>query len=586
MTKYKKRKLFTASIDTSGRQKYKFAKSDLLYAPIVTQEGFNKLLDATKISRKNKNVLRDAFIRQNLIGYGDGSDGGGNKTKLKRSRPFREFLPTNTTTIKNITKSSPKEYNKMAITKIKIAKATPRVKGSKTAKRKKSSQPSASNVNAALGNKINTNSTSAEGIVHGLSSGTNPGASAIPVQYESSAKSAQVLVNRGDVGRVFKSVYETGFRPSKALLMLAKQQGVEVKTMFDTKIDWQTSLLRNALTHGAGFNTKEYHIPSARAQMSYNDVRRNVLGGSTTDIDNFISSDERTLASVLNLKQQFMFRNNSVGFPLEVKIHIVKQKASPFGQAAMARMFFDIVPSTVEFGNAAVIRGKVPRWYLTGGYIFENSALDTDINLNFNASNKMKDLGISSTFRQMFDVVETFQKTLDPNDYWNFSHIHNCGAGIDLNILNTFGGGGAVGSDAAGQDNSLSNHPYLFGIIIETKGKLCEAAIVNSAGTEFDSYIGTSPTWWSYECKTTINLVRDNVDPLRAHIRRSRLRPVTLSAAIGDNLSDPKEIRASKLLFQSVVPALLPANAGQYYIPYESPTISTSRGTGFSPEPG
>lgn len=552
--------------------------------PIVFRDykSMTDLIKRTKATGSTKVKMAKFFHKYGLVGDGNDGGKGGTVKKLHSTKNIPLFPQSEK--IKNIHKRTPKEIKK-EMAEASIVR-TARDNASKGQKRTRIPKLAAGSVNAGIKDKINTNAASAEGIGVGLGSGTNPGSFTIPVTYKSSRASAQTLVNRGDNGKVFKSVYETGFRPSKALLLLAKQKGVEVKTMFDTKIDFTTSVLRNALTHGSGFNIKEYHVPCGRAQMSYNDVRNNIIGVNLNNVADMLSSDERTLASVLNLKQQFMIRNNSAGFPMEFKIHIVKPNYTSFASTSMSRLFFDIVPSPTEFAATTGIRGKIPRWFMLDGYSQENTGDDKTLSLQFRTSNKVKDLGISSTFRQLFDVVETFQKTLDPNDYWNFTHIHNCGAGIDMNILSTFGSGGPAGTEAIGQDNSLAQSPYLYGVIFECKGKACEAAFVNATGTEFDTYIGTSPTFYSYECKTTANVIRDDNFFDRVHIRRQRLRPTSVINDSVDALTDLKEIRGNRQLFDFAPPALTLGNAGRYHIPYESPTLITGRGTSFATDPG
>jgi len=433
----------------------------------------------------------------------------------------------------------------------------------------------ASDVNREYKKDLNTKSKNDSSITENPGSGTNPDAPSIPRTIRNRQSKQQVLLNKGDSQHIEHTTYETGFRPSKANLILAKQHGVEVKTLTDSKIDFRTSLLRNSLTNGSGFNVRGFHIPCARAQLPWVDVRGSVLG-STVEARRVLSSDERQSASVLNLKQQFLIKNNSVPFPMEFKIHVVKLKKSAYDPNALAKMIEDVVPTPIELGANTNSVGKIPNWFMLGGLAQEAVASDLTVSSNFATSIKIRDLGISSNFRAMFDVCETFQKTIEPGDYWSFTHIHNCGSGIDLQLLSSFGTGGPGTSPAFGTDASIGLTPYTYGFIFESKGKMCEAFFVQDA-TNLDSYIGASPTFWSYEFKSTMNVVRDPSEPTLPFVRYSRLRPATLLAETAELGNEPTEIRLlrSALSPTSLTPGA--GNIGRYFIPYETPTTFGTR---------
>jgi hypothetical protein len=285
---------------------------------------------------------------------------------------------------------------------------------------------------------------------------------------------------------------------------------------------------------------------------------------------------------------------------MEFKIHVLRQKKSSFDIASTADQFADIVPSVAEYITGAIInpnaKGKIPNWFCFNPPISNEVPADASLKTtNIVTSCKMKDLGISSNFRAMYETIETFQKTIEPGDYWNFSHIHNCGSGIDLQVLSTFGTTGinaAPGQDAA----QMLNSPYLYTLLFEVKGKLCEAFFIepNGSGGHFiNTIIGVSPTFYSYEYKTTMNCVRDpNVTaagaPQMPFLRRSRLRPVALVNTDTEQTGTKTEKRASRfsLLSFEPTPAQYAANAGSYWIPYESPTALATRGTSSGTNPG
>ena len=457
----------------------------------------------------------------------------------------------------------------------------------------RSKKPKPNNVNNELRTGVRSNDNSESTMNLSPQASTNSGADTIPVKWSQSKSKEQVLLNKGDRQEVHKSIYETGFRPTKSQLMLAKQYGVEVKTITDTKIDFRSANLRNTLTQGCGFNMKQIHLPCPRAQLPWYDVLLSTIPpvGDNHEIPQYKSSEVKTTASVLNLKQQFLIKNDSAAFPMVFTIHIVRLRRYPCGEenATMNRLLKNgfLSPSeyTVGEGEAVNPPNKIPRWFQEGGYVEEQSGDEFTQVLNISLSNKWKNLNHIPSFRNTFDLVDSISKTIDPGDYWNFSHIHNCGSGIDMELLTLYGE--TINGDQTTEGVSQILLPYTYGFIFEVKGKLCEAFVVDPSETELDTYIGTSPTFYSYEFKTTMNIVRDTVQGSdRPYLRVSRLRPATLQAGDVETGTEPREIRLSLDKMSQTPITSFEGLDGHFYIPYQSPTAISTQGFGDTSNPG
>lgn len=425
-----------------------------------------------------------------------------------------------------------------------------------------------------------------KGIAKKVDSGSNPGTFVMPTTIKNFRKNGPVLANIDGPRQVFTTVYETGFKPSKTVLQSAAENGVAVKTVSDSKIELRTSELRNALTQGFGFNEKQYHVPNTKSLLPRTSVR-NILFGDTLLEDN-LNFDRDVLHYVMNLKQQFMIKNQSTNLAIDFTVHLVEINETSLIEETFpqtfANCFYDLDQFTTD--PAEPLQGKIPLWYQSQYLGYENNFLESDpldLSCSVACSSKLKSLRkASANFREAFTIVESFSHLLKPGEYWNFSHIHNCGAGIDgEGIMNYNRPYDEDGNPITGQAYDPSRLPFTYGIIFETKGRMCEAQVVVEStvadgGYEVDTYLGTSPGQYMYEFKTSVNFVKDALNSNIPFYKVNETRDYVFENELASLSLQLKEIRLPIGNWKTDLESIDASSLGQYIVPFTSQSTQST----------
>lgn len=322
--------------------------------------------------------------------------------------------------------------------------------------------------------------------------------------------------------RSFRTKVLTGNPSSKTLLGIGKENGVEKRVVFDSKMyNNQTEesvsgniMSRATLSHSCGFNTRNFHIPSSLSYITQRDIIREAsqftvnetqigLGTAT------VNASETTYASLLSTTSEFQIFNQSSYLPIVLKLHIVCAKRPRF--EANNNPASDIVSSCVKSTDEAggefppTKRDGIPGYYVLNGALTEQSGFFGEQSSKFNLLNSGKGLMDSPYFRDNYEIVETKQKTLEPNDSWQFVHEHQYGGGIDYNLLTS----NFVDTEAF----SSTDTPLSYFYIIESKGLPCEGVLVepiqeNDPQGRPTPRFGSSPGYYFYEFRKTMKFVR------------------------------------------------------------------------------
>lgn len=327
-----------------------------------------------------------------------------------------------------------------------------------------------------------------------------------PVHIENSMTKMS-LANASDDRTVYKTVYHSGTKPSSAVKLAKKANGSGYRVLCDSLIDDLSVAERNILTQGCGFNQKQYHIPPIRSQVPVTFIKDLISFDFGVAQDSLTFS--RALSNVLNIKQQFMIKNSSLSLPLDLTIHLVKIKdrgAAPISlNSLFVRTFYgqDDWAAGGDVNFSANKKGLVPKWYQHSPAVYEGDGIEQSASVN--VSTKMNSLNYSPNFRIGANIVESFKRTIPPGDFWNFSHVHHCGSGVDIEAISrmTAAGISTPSGDSLGFGITESELlPFTYGIIFEAKGKTVEAYEIPSTGA-VNTYLGSSPTYYSYEYKTS-----------------------------------------------------------------------------------
>jgi len=325
------------------------------------------------------------------------------------------------------------------------------------------------------------------------------------------SESKHTLSNVEDDRLVHKTSFHTGKKPTSAVLAAKKQNGTGFRVLTDSMVDVITAEDRNVLTQRVGFNQKQYHAPPIRSQVPVQLVK-DLIGWDKNDT-NEISSPRMIMSNVMNIKQQFMIKNTAAHFPMKFTIHLVKLKNNDYAGVSLNSLLFKTFytsPDNLDDFTEQK-KGLIPKY-------LQHDLLQLEGNGTAQAarvlvSNKLRSLKKSSTFRAGADIVESFSKVIAPGDFWNFSHTHHCGSGIDLTSLyrSSEYQQGEETDTAYGLLADQSRYPFTYGIIFECQGKTAEAYSI-PAENIVNSYIGSSPCSYAYEFKTTAYFCADELD--------------------------------------------------------------------------
>lgn len=373
------------------------------------------------------------------------------------------------------------------------------------------------------------------GMIEGFDLSKNPIMPCSVINNQRSVKMANLMERRV----IHKTNYVTGFKPTKGVRMAAKVNGTGYSVLADSKIVGQNADQRDALTIASGFNSKHLHVPTFRAQMTNQDLFELMEKGYTS-LSDVATPTERSNISVaiMNLKRQFLIHNQSANFSCIFKINIAKLDEkndtllSPFANAFMSSAEFDTTTLNIDANVTASdtvivsnpLSAKVPWFYHHSGYII-NAPGDGSQWFDVNLSLKSRGLMDAPYAKTRFSMVETFEKKLAPGDYWNFSHTHHCGPGIDL---------GEFLNKRNSIDEGSTQHPYTFLIWFEQKGTMCEG-IYGELDSIYSQYSGLSPTYCSYEYKTSAYYVKD-----REERNTDGTQPTTRKVYRREYYSDPQ----------------------------------------------
>jgi hypothetical protein len=399
-----------------------------------------------------------------------------------------------------------------------------------------------------------------------------PGNSTLIPVTVSNTQTKSYLANLSDDRLVHKTHYSTGHPASRAVKDAIRENGGVYRVLSDSKIELQTVAERNSLTVSSGFNEKIYHVPCENAQVSNLSIKK-LIGIYESDSSVAAYSDVRRTSNVAKIKRQLMIKNSSSNFPIKLTIHIIKivNEAECFNglRSAIKRATY----TASEMEGVTAIRGKVPKWYQNDGWQ-ETSLLENTV-MNLTTSNKLTSLDSSSEWRSNTKVIESFSKTIAPGDFWNFSHTHNCGSGIDFDVVyrksDGFGPGG-IGTPPERIQN-LDNLPFTYGIMLEAKGTPCEGYHVPQLGS-LNTYIGTAPVNFLYEFKTSAYFA-SKAEQSVTSVAEPSIRTNISRASLVDwrIVNGNKEFRMpANFISQSFLDPQESASVGYMYIPTATST--------------
>lgn len=378
----------------------------------------------------------------------------------------------------------------------------------------------------------------------------------ITIQSEGSKTTEPNTIGQGVIVKN-KNEMVTGSPTVKSIKMLEKISGKITRVMWDSKLYGALAsnyslVERRQLLHEHGFNTKKWWVMPGCAAPGYLDILDAILNNQTATpqqaktaialyVDGRTSSisDERKYASVENFKVEMCFTNESNYLPVKLKLMYIMPKNDVRKQndldtaATRAGYMWDwqnFVMNqdgnyTQQRDNAIPVRYQLSGPDVQGVPEFQSATSPTgplipqsdnyrNCSIGFQVAVKAKPQ-MSAYFRDNFDIVRTFTRTLDPNDVWNFKHTHHFGKGLEIDELKqAFVSMNQTRGNAVTSFLRVGNDRPLVGYwVVESMGVPCtclvgDREITASAGVVFQNpYAGTSSGSYHCEIKSTLTYV-------------------------------------------------------------------------------
>jgi len=471
------------------------------------------------------------------------------------------------------------DHNKLVIESVASRKPANKTK-TKTSRAKKV-HDKASNVTSLLDYVYDTpvdgtgNSTYHVGVDPLGTSTSKP--DVIPLSsYEEKGK---FTLSNSDSDRVVhKTTFQSGKNTSRAIKNLIKQNGSLYKVLHDTKINYQANAQRETLTFDTGFNQRSFYGAPAVVQVPLSQFVDSLKQGQpATALEHADRQDYYTHA-VASVKNQFMFHNQAANFPAKLKVHVCR--VTNYDQVGLTPC--EVINAAFHSLQQPIPAeyGKVPLFYQHSDIISTSGLSPLNEARLVYSSNKGKGLKASTIFRSAVELVKTFSKELQPGDFWNFNHIHHCGSGLDSRVLFE----AQVGTGAGSTIPQRRDFPLTYLYIFELAGKTVEGYInvggpLSEEGTTFNQFIGTSPSFISFEQKASVygakNISPDSQqlqDNTRFHVIYNSSDPYMSSTSpeVREIYVTPDRIRDSRGSAEA-------AGEGAIYIPTSTTSNITSQ---------
>jgi hypothetical protein len=306
----------------------------------------------------------------------------------------------------------------------------------------------------------------------------------------------------------YTTKFEYGRRLSRAMQMLATQNGTRIRKVVDTKRQSQfrgetasQQKAREDLAKDYGFNQKLWLVPGRFLTYTIRQA-----------LDLFDLSPEAVLSSARNSQTIYgmcleeisktTILNTSTYFPTIVKYRLISCKSAGDEKQSINNVLNNVgnTPNPTNIFTVPTQPGRMPSSMQFSDIIdADSSAAVTPTYFNSLVVDPEATLGKSALFSDNFHVSKTFTKKLMPGDVWEIETTRHTGSGWNLTRM-------------APLEDLEPINGYAVGLIplIEFKGITCECASNNSASYE-RSYIGTSPGWIQMEFETKLKLINNAI---------------------------------------------------------------------------
>lgn len=357
----------------------------------------------------------------------------------------------------------------------------------------------------AINLKLNIGSKSFENIANSSSEFASNAEMVPSVSTHTSSRQAGTSIMRER--ELHRTHFETGRTSTKTVKLLAKTNGTSKEWIYDSKApsgaDGIRDVYRNQQSINHGFNSRCFHVFSLNSVVNANDLSA-ALGQSSISDNDAINADTRVYATFTKTMEQFQFYNQSADFPTKMTMHVLTFNGEQPSAGAPALTFggkvFNAASGTQTNGAIPIVYQHSISPLIEQNVNFLDAVTSCDVSLAGSG------LFSSPFFRERYELVKSFTKTVGPGDTWQFNHTHHMGAGIDCSQLLM-----KLKNDGSSATSFYEPVSYFF--ILECSGFACEAVTKsNEVSGQLNTYLGKSPGYTFYEFRKGYEFViNDNV---------------------------------------------------------------------------
>mgnify|MGYP000323787668 CR=1 FL=1 len=407
----------------------------------------------------------------------------------------------------------------------------------------------------------------------------SPGAGAgdreVPVMSATTSQTMrQTGLGKGD-RRIYRTNITSGRLTARAIIEQGKLQGEHTEVLLDTKQPFseENNIIpdRQALDEFHGFNQRAVQVLPMGATVTSRQVFNKMFDiqyvneGPISNRVSDRSAKDLAYIGVKHSKSTMTIMNKNQFLPINLRFHIMSRKGGDENGDAPNRLFVERV-----FNDTSNLQdfGRIPERYQIFGRTTKSD--DTTASLlkrwifqswRILCSNKFT-FRSSAEFREKFEIVDSWNMRLQPNDQWVINHKHMFGSGIDFYSASRE----MQINDSTDYTDASSGYFY----VIESWGPPVLAEIADAVGpVTTQTYQGSAPGQYHLEYKTSVTSVNSTGNEFRLETGAEGSDPSMLVRIFkrSDYINEPSE-REVNVSYTNIVPSAADiTSVGEAFVP-------------------
>ncbi|AXH76404.1 MAG: putative capsid protein [Cressdnaviricota sp.] len=329
-------------------------------------------------------------------------------------------------------------------------------------------------------------------IANDPASAVNPERTKVPAVIDESIGRRNVVGNTPYSAFVHKTKMVSGVKTSRAVKTIAAINGTKKQVQFSTETQELLGTAGRAanLYSRFGFNQKLWYMPRSYGWTNQDIITLwgfNTAGTGFAGYEAPNDREETVYGLLTKFQQEIKLYNSNKNFPMKLSIHVLSNNTSTVAKGDLLSNACTTSGSLTDGDNQDP--GKLPLIYQFGEYVTDSRSEKVIVHPKAKPT-------MSSNFETQCNIVETFTKTLQPEDTWVFQHDLMTGPGIRLDKI--------IENIKSAQDGTIAAAPLQYSYLIEAVGM---PTMLYNTENPNDTTLGTSPGHLSLEFKKTYEAV-------------------------------------------------------------------------------